>query len=837
MFLLAPFFVFASNTNGTIDPTDKYGWGENIGWLNFGSTEGDITVTDTVLGGYIWGENIGWVSLNCSNDNSCATVDYKIVNDGNGNLSGYAWGENIGWINFDPTYGGVIINSTGEFTGYAWGENIGWILFNCVDENTCASVDYKVKTDWRPQNSRPHCNNATDDDADGKIDYPSDPGCSSLEDDEETDPVSGGGGGLPTGFSNAPQTPVSGFKILINNGETKTNQTNVNLNLVGGADTVKMSLSNIATFENASQENYQNIKQWDLCAGLKNHPWCFLSTEEKEKLIKSGDKISYRFVVYAKFFTQYGYASQPVEAEIFFEPTQTVIPLQTLPVEAPKNIQPSNPPVTQEKEDKNILEKIGDFLEPMVPEFLKPEEKPVVPEIPVEKLVPSEAPLSLRGRWNLIAPDKINELVFAPLPKELNRLAVKMPQLSETFAEVGVQKMADLEKLRNTKLILPDFMEAIGLGAELTTEIKTAELKNLPAMELKTGILAGEKSLPMAMLDENMKEKMPTEILFFKNTNGLIDYKVALSLNDRGEPEQEIRTVVGKTLRLSIKAEKGAKEARGYVVFKSKETATDYQNKTIGQTTPDKFKTLVLNRGEDGETIQDKKFGIMSREVAVNIYETGPTANLAVVDIKQGQVLGVATGEGIEERLVLQEFSYNDDDNDGIYTAEITAPAVEGEYDIITIIDYEVDGKIVSKEILMRTVVDPEGYVFEKIKDKELRLPKVQVAIYRLNQAGEYELWPAKEYNQENPQITDVTGKYSFLVPPGKYYLTAEADGYASYQSEMFEVSAGPGVHTNIELKTKHWYLKMIDWKTLALLALFVLVAFNFYKDKKRKNK
>ncbi len=153
-FLIFPPHVFASSTDGTIDSAYKYAWGENISWFNFGTAEGNVHITDSALTGYAWGENIGWISLNCSNDSSCGTVDYKVANDGEGILTGYAWSENTGWINFNPTYGGVTINSSGEFLGYAWGENIGWIVFNCSTANSCGTVDYKVKTDWRPRSAR-----------------------------------------------------------------------------------------------------------------------------------------------------------------------------------------------------------------------------------------------------------------------------------------------------------------------------------------------------------------------------------------------------------------------------------------------------------------------------------------------------------------------------------------------------------------------------------------------------------------------------------------------------------------------------------------------------------
>lgn len=146
--------VSATATDGTIDATNRYAWSENAGWIDFGATEGDVHVTDSALSGYAWSELSGWISLNCSNTSSCATVDYKVTNDGEGTLGGYAWSENTGWIDFDPANGGVTISSSGVFSGYAWGENTGWIVFNCGDESSCATVDYTLSTDWRPSSGR-----------------------------------------------------------------------------------------------------------------------------------------------------------------------------------------------------------------------------------------------------------------------------------------------------------------------------------------------------------------------------------------------------------------------------------------------------------------------------------------------------------------------------------------------------------------------------------------------------------------------------------------------------------------------------------------------------------
>lgn len=118
--------AFASNTNGTIDTTYHYGWGENIGWVDFIK----VTVTDTTLGGSTYGENIGWIDLS------------TITNNNEGTLSGYAWGENIGWVDFSK----VIIGNDGVFSGSAYGENIGWISFGTTNN--------KVATDWRPASTR-----------------------------------------------------------------------------------------------------------------------------------------------------------------------------------------------------------------------------------------------------------------------------------------------------------------------------------------------------------------------------------------------------------------------------------------------------------------------------------------------------------------------------------------------------------------------------------------------------------------------------------------------------------------------------------------------------------
>lgn len=139
--------AFASATNGTIDSTHKYAWGENIGWLNFGVSSGDIHVTDSGITGYAWSENYGWINMHANN-----LSGGSVTNDGEGILGGNAWAEGLGWIDFS----GVTIDTDGYLGGYATIISDGsQISFNCSNTGSCGSSDFKVRTDWRPISSRP----------------------------------------------------------------------------------------------------------------------------------------------------------------------------------------------------------------------------------------------------------------------------------------------------------------------------------------------------------------------------------------------------------------------------------------------------------------------------------------------------------------------------------------------------------------------------------------------------------------------------------------------------------------------------------------------------------
>jgi hypothetical protein len=123
--------VSASNVDGTITPSPKYAFGENLGWINFGCDNCNVHVTDTAITGYAWSKQYGWINLSPSTSG--------VTNNCTGVLGGKAWSKTLGWVDFS----GASINSEGVFTGTAGtpGTKAGRINFSC------ANCD--VSTDWR----------------------------------------------------------------------------------------------------------------------------------------------------------------------------------------------------------------------------------------------------------------------------------------------------------------------------------------------------------------------------------------------------------------------------------------------------------------------------------------------------------------------------------------------------------------------------------------------------------------------------------------------------------------------------------------------------------------
>lgn len=68
-------------------------------------------------------------------------------------------------------------------------------------------------------------------------------------------------------------------------------------------------------------------------------------------------------------------------------------------------------------------------------------------------------------------------------------------------------------------------------------------------------------------------------------------------------------------------------------------------------------------------------------------------------------------------------------------------------------------------------------------------LPDAKITLYYLEPSTNvWAVWDGASYDQKNPQVTSPKGEYSLYVPPGKYYLKADAKNHRTLISNVFEV-------------------------------------------------
>ncbi len=402
----------------------------------------------------------------------------------------------------------------------------------------------------------------------------------------------------------------------------------------------------------------------------------------------------------------------------------------------------------------------------------------------IAEAVPKEAPDVFRGGV-IVSKTQLEKIAILPLPKSIKNLALKFPQFGTTLEKTGITKPENVKNLRVAKLTFPGLTEASGATA------------NLPLKKFTTKEIS----------------QIPTDFVFARLGKDNIDLKTKITFSNKGEPIQTINTIENKPLYLVVKPEVAAKSVKGYIIFKSANSQSaflDFVNK-------------------------------LSAVLSASLLEA---TNLKAVPNQATSTEEVKATKDI----VLSEFSYEEDKSTGVWQATIQSPAVSGKYEIRTKINYltAIDKEQKTQEASMIMVVDPEGYVYKKDGNDETRIANAAVSIYWLNpspgsgQAPKYELWPAKDFQQQNPQITNVTGRYSFLVPSGDYYIEVVSQDYLTYQGQPFQVTEGSGVHLNIELKTKNWFFRLfsVERIILALIAilLFAIIIILLYFLRRTKN-
>jgi hypothetical protein len=121
----------------TINLTNKYAYGANLGWMDWrGDINNGAVIGEYVCSGFFYAANAGWISLgtgapaNGIRYQNLSAGDFGVNHDGLGNLRGYAYGANIGWINFETMGAPKVDLKTGKLSGSVYAANCGWISLN-----------------------------------------------------------------------------------------------------------------------------------------------------------------------------------------------------------------------------------------------------------------------------------------------------------------------------------------------------------------------------------------------------------------------------------------------------------------------------------------------------------------------------------------------------------------------------------------------------------------------------------------------------------------------------------------------------------------------------------
>jgi len=178
-----------------------------------------------------------------------------------------------------------------------------------------------------------------------------------------------------------------------------------------------------------------------------------------------------------------------------------------------------------------------------------------------------------------------------------------------------------------------------------------------------------------------------------------------------------------------------------------------------------------------------------------------------------------------------QSFLFKLNEETDTFEVAVNAPLQKGEHSLIVTVIYE-DGSI--DTISTNMTVDPYGYIYERRRVsgemREIRIPGAIVTLFWFNPtANAWEKWDGESFNQKNPQITQETGEYVFMVPQGIYYIQVEKDGYYLKKTEAFETE---------EIVSKNIMLEPLSiseqWFWWACLLLIGLISGLYFFIKKR---
>ena len=162
-----------------------------------------------------------------------------------------------------------------------------------------------------------------------------------------------------------------------------------------------------------------------------------------------------------------------------------------------------------------------------------------------------------------------------------------------------------------------------------------------------------------------------------------------------------------------------------------------------------------------------------------------------------GQAVGGATAINIIARDVngkTQTFSLGQDNRSGLWSGAMSLTK-NGAYRLSVKAVDGADNR--TDRQLGRVAVQSTGKVTNK---SQQALQKATITVYYFEPSTHrWVIWDGQPYGQQNPQPV-VRGNYRLMIPAGKYYLKATANGYGTVITQRFIVKQAQSINQSFEL-------------------------------------
>ncbi|SFW42412.1 leucine-rich repeat protein [Ruminococcus flavefaciens] len=86
----------------------------------------------------------------------------------------------------------------------------------------------------------------------------------------------------------------------------------------------------------------------------------------------------------------------------------------------------------------------------------------------------------------------------------------------------------------------------------------------------------------------------------------------------------------------------------------------------------------------------------------------------------------------------------------------------------------------------IRFLVEPSGIVYEGAPSNTVK--GAEMTVYYMDENGKAVAWDGKDYDQQNPLLTDEFGAYTWDVPEGEWKIVCKAEGFEPMESEWTNV-------------------------------------------------